>query len=252
MKKGNNIMKIVSSLNPAQPLTDLSAWRDAFVAIDKNQGHWKEGRSACSLARFFLSGRGAPEIVAALNGLLAGEEDAVECLERGAIECICPFDAYRNPRRQDMGIWGRTKNGRRFFVGMEAKVDEPFSDDTLGSACEKARKTKIEKPESHALDRINGLCDWFGVSPEDEAVRNLRYQLFHFTKGTADVADIDIRIMLLLTFHTSEYDTGKGEGNAADWNAFLKRFFVPVTGGYRLNVDKCQYPLFAVERVVGM
>ncbi len=71
MKKGNNIMKIVSSLNPAQPLTDLSAWRDAFVAIDKNQGHWKEGRSACSLARYFLSGRGVPEIGAALNGLLA-------------------------------------------------------------------------------------------------------------------------------------------------------------------------------------
>ena len=66
------------------------------------------------------------------------------------------------------------------------------------------------------------------------------------------MADVDIRIMLLLTFRTSEYDSEKGEGNATDWQAFLNRFFVPVTGGYRLNVDKCQYPLFAVERVVGM
>ena len=243
-------MKIVSSLNQSQPLTDLSSWRDAFVAIDINESHWKEGRSACSLARYFLSGRAEPEIVATLNGLLAGEGDAVECLERGEIECLCPFDTYRNPRRQDMGIWGRTKNGRRFFVGVEAKVDEPFSDDTLGSAMKKAGKTKIEKPESHALDRIQGLCDWFGVSPDDETVRDLRYQLFYFTKGTADVADIDIRILLLLTFRTSEYDTGKGEGNAADWKAFLDRFFVPVTGGCKLNIAKCQQPVFAVEKVV--
>ena len=245
MKKENYTMKIVSPLNPSQPLTDLSAWRDAFVAIDKNPSHWKEGRSACSLARYFLSGRGEPEIVATVNGLLA--DDSVECLERGEIECLCPFDAYRNPRRQDMGIWGWTKNGRRFFVGVEAKVDEPFSDDTLGSALAKAGKTKIAKPKSCALDRIHGLCDWFDVSPEDETVRDLRYQLFHFTKGTADVADVDIRIMLLLTFHTPEYDSKKGEGNAADWQAFLNRFFVPVTGGYRLNVDKCPSQVFAVE-----
>ena len=250
MGKENNTMKIVSSQNPTRPLTDLSAWRDAFVAIDRNPGHWKEGRSACSLARYFLSGRGETEIVAALNGLLAGEGDAVECLERGEIECLCPFDAYRHPRRQDMGIWGWTKNGRRFFVGVEAKVDEPFSDDTLESAFEKAREANIEKPESHALDRIHGLCDWFGVSPDNETVRDLRYQLFHFTKGTADVADVDIRIMLLLTFRTSEYDSKKGEENAADWNAFLNRFFVPVTGGYRLNIDKCPSQVFAVEMTV--
>ena len=248
MKKENNRMKIVSPLNPSKPLTDLSSWRDAFVAIDKNPGHWKEGRSACSLARYFLSGRGEAEVIAALNGILG--DDPVECLERGEIECLCPFDAYRNPRRQDMGIWGLTKNGHRFFVGVEAKVDEPFSDDMLVSALTKARKTKIAKPESHALDRINGLCDWFGVSQEDESVRNLRYQLFHFTKGTADVADVDIRIMLLLTFRTSEYDTGKGVGNAADWQAFLNRFFVPVTGGYKLKVDKSPSQVFAVEMIV--
>ncbi len=241
-------MKIVSPLNPSMPLTDLSSWRDAFVAIDKNQGHWKDGRSACSLARYFLSGRGEPEIVAALNDLLA--DDSVECLDRGEIECLCPFDAYRNPRRQDMGIWGRTKNGRRFFVGVEAKVDEPFSDDTLGIACEKAIKTKIEKPESHAPDRIHGLCDWFGVSPEDETVRDLRYQLFHFTKGTADVEDVDIRILLLLTFRTPEYDSKKGKGNTADWKAFLNRFFVAVTGGYRLDIEKCPSQVFAVEMTV--
>jgi hypothetical protein len=133
---------------------------------------------------------------------------------------------------------------------VEAKVDEPFSDDTLGSACEKAIKTKIEKPESHALDRIHELCDWFGVSPDDETVRNLRYQLFHFTKGTADVADVDIRIMLLITFRTSEYDSEKGEGNATDWQAFLNRFFVPVTGGYELNIGKCPTQVFAVEMTV--
>ena len=248
MKKGDNIMKIVSSLYPTEPLADLSSWRDAFEAIDKNPRHWKEGRSACSLARYFLSGRGEAEVIAALNGILG--DDPVECLERGEIECLCPFDAYRNPRRQDMGIWGRTKNGRRFFVGVEAKVDEPFSDDTLGSASEKAVKTKIAKPESHALDRIHGLCDWFGVSPEDETVRNLRYQLFHFTKGTAGVADVDIHIMLLLTFHTPEYDFKKGEGNAAAWKAFLNRFFVPVTGGYRLNIDQCSSQVFAVEMTV--
>ena len=247
-KKDKAEMKIVSPLNPEKELDTLSSWKDAFIAIDKNPGHWKEGRSACSLARYFLSGRGEAEIVATVNGILG--EDTVEGLERGEIETPCPFDDYLNPRRQDMGIWGRTKSGRRFFVGIEAKVDESFSENTLGSALMEAAKTKADKPKSHAVDRIAGLCDWFGVSPEDEAVCNLRYQLVHFTKGTADVADVDIRIMLLLTFHTPEYDSRKGEGNAADWQAFVNRFFVPVQGGYKLNIANCASTVYAVEKIV--
>ena len=66
MKKENRNMTIVS---PSKPLADLATWKKAFIAIDKNPRHWKEGRNACSLARYFLSGRGEPEIVSALNAV---------------------------------------------------------------------------------------------------------------------------------------------------------------------------------------
>lgn len=67
MKKENKNKKIVSPQSPAKTLTDLVAWKDAFLAIDKKPLHLKKGRSACSLARYFLSRRAAPEIVATLN-----------------------------------------------------------------------------------------------------------------------------------------------------------------------------------------
>ena len=35
-------------------ITDITSWKNAFIEVD-NSKHWKEGRSAHSLATYFLS-----------------------------------------------------------------------------------------------------------------------------------------------------------------------------------------------------
>ena len=231
-------MKILS----LREIKDMPSWKMAFCAIDKK--NWKEGRSAHALAEYFLSHNGEAGIVEKLNaGVL--EDDSIECLDEGIIELECPFDAYSHPRRQDMGIWGKTRSGKSIFIGVEAKVDEPFGD-TIADA-----RKRGEKANSNLPARINGLCSWLGVSEDDEKIQKLRYQLFYFTKGTADV-DADICVLLSLTFKTSEYDENKAKENKADWDAFIGHFFDAVSGGHRLKSTICAKPVYAVSMTVDL
>ena len=195
-------------------IKDIEAWQKEFCKCNKEQ-LWKEGFSAHSLAKYILSHRrgGGTEIRKALNSVLGN--DSVKFLCKAFIEQKCNFDGdHRHPRHQDIGIFGKTEKGRKLYVGVEAKVCEYFGNDTIES---KRRKGK-------GLVRLKALCSWLHVSENDEEIQKLRYQLFHFTKATADV-DANICVLLLLTFKTKQYKLEDGERNANDWEAFMERFF---------------------------
>ena len=49
--------------------------------------------------------------------------------------------ATRCQPRLDLGITGRTGSGESLFVGLEAKVDEPFGSETVGERYQKAIET---------------------------------------------------------------------------------------------------------------
>lgn len=218
---------------------DMAAWEKAFCTIDSEK-HWKDGRSAESLARFIIEHNGAEKIRIIVDSLLT--RDRVVCFENAEIECECPFDSYPTPRKQDMGIWGLTSSGKKFFVGIEAKVDETFGP-TVGKALSDAIQYQTKHPKSKRVDRINALCDNFGVS--HNAVDDLRYQLFHYTAGTACVPNVDIRIMLTLVFKTKRYGTNlydekKVIRNKQDYDKFRERFFVEDCGRWQLK--KCGLP----------
>lgn len=222
----------------------MDAWRDLFCEIDSAK-HWKEGRSAQSLAKFILERNGEREIKAAVNSVLYN--DNVDVLTDAVIECNCSFDRYPTPRRQDMGIWGKTVAGKRFFIGLEAKVDESFGP-TVNEAIIEAVAYRDQHPKSKRVDRITELCRSFGVAA-DEASK-FRYQLFHYTAGTANVPGIDIHIMLTLVFKTSMYNEGKGTQNKLDYDNFIARFFEKKKGCWQLK--KCALPArpYAIYRVV--
>ena len=235
---------------PSCPLDSIEKWRDAFCKIDGDTRHWKPGRSAQSLAEWVLSGEACKTIANELKKLAELKDDPVRHFDRAKIECPCPFDSYPNPRRQDIGIWGRTESGKTFFIGVEAKVDESF-DRTLREVTESAKAKRSNCPSSQGLARIDDLCKWFGINICDDSIcdndANLRYQLLHFAKGTADVGDVDFRIMLLVTFQTDSLDSQKAQENIDDWNNFLKRFFVFDSGESHLDVPSEHNPLIALK-----
>ena len=224
----------------------MNAWRDLFCEIDSIK-HWKKGRSAQSLAEFILERNGEREIIAAVNSVLY--IDKVDALTDAVIECNCSFDCYPTPRRQDMGIWGKTVSGKRFFIGIEAKVDESFGP-TVSEAISEAIAYRDQHPKSKRVERITELCRNFGVTAEQ--VSQLRYQLFHYTAGTASVPGIDIHIMLTLVFKTSEYNESKGRQNKLDYETFIDRFFEKKKGRWQLK--KCTLPArpYAICHIVDL
>ena len=212
----------------------MKAWEEAFCKID-HRTHWKDGRSAQSLAKFVVERNGVYTIQSIVDSVL--REDKVEELQDAKIECKCPFDAFSTPRCQDMGIWGRTVAGKKIFVGIEAKVDESFGP-TVGEALSDAVEYKNQHPNSMRVERIKALCEKFGVLHDE--VDDLRYQLFHYTAGTAFVPDVDVRLMLTLVFRTNLYDEKKAVLNKLDYDKFMARFFIEDCGRWQLK--ECRLP----------
>ena len=107
-------------------VTDIESWEDAFKEVDEAK-HWKEGRSAKSLAQYFS----LPNIDQS-NGIKLIKEYVDICgfknFEpiRARIEHESRFDKFRGKgRMHDMVIWGN-EGKRHLVICIEAKVDEPF------------------------------------------------------------------------------------------------------------------------------
>ena len=154
----------------------MKAWEEAFCKID-HRTHWKDGRSAQSLAKFFVERDGVNTIKTIVDSVLF--EDKVEELQEGKIECECP------------------------------------------------------------------LCDKFGAA--HNAVEDLRYQLFHYTSGTACVPDVDIHVMLTMVFKTRLYVDKKATQNKSDYEKFLGHFFFEDSGRWQLKkcgLPSCPYAIY--------
>ena len=178
--------------------------------------HWKPGRSEYSLAEFIIDRNRADalrERVAAVLG------EPVE-FEKGVPKYEVSFDEYRNGHVHDLGLFGKAKSGKSLFVGVDAKVDEPFGNfvSEEWAAADKVKKGgKItRKPE-----RIRKLCARFGPGVT-EGSDDIRYQLLHGVAGTVD-ADADLFVFYVIVFRTGLYDAEKGKQNHEDYRRFVKR-----------------------------
>ena len=213
-----------------EPLS-LENWRKEFFKLDPMaETHWKIGGSAYSLADFLVNRSGEERIKEIVGKVFKNDLPVV--IESGEIEFACQFDKYNGPRKQDIGIWGKTKSGRRFFVGVEAKVNETFGN-ALKDERQEAVKEKEKNDRSNKVDRIDELCHRFGCDWAE--IPEIRYQLLHFTAGTACVKDVDVCIMLTIVFHTDSYNEKTGQNNKDDYNMFMEKFFEREEGIWRLK-----------------
>lgn len=184
--------------------------------------HWKEGRSAYSLADFILNHEGSRILEERISGVLSRSVE----FESSTVEYRARFDSYRgNPSNLDLGLFGSVDSGASLFVGLEAKVDERFGDGTVCERYESALKEKLKNPRSNAVARIEELLsNYFSEesSPCVSRFSDVGYQLLTGTAGTA-ATQKDLMVFYVMVFKTHLYDESKGNNNLADFQRFIER-----------------------------
>ena len=214
-----------------------SNWKEGFVAVDEAR-HWEEGRSAERLAHDFSDGTPSSGEKSLRNAirLFLNTDDIV--WRKAFIEHGSKFDNYRRPRMQDLAIWGEA-DGKTFFIGVEAKVDEPF-----GSKNVKEQKEYIEslKRNSKAGDRLKELTEDFLADINEDESGEIRYQLLYYLAGSFR-EDADIIIMPVFAYHSDKYAPKKGHDNFEAYEYFMKKLgFSKIDG----NVKEMEAAYFKV------
>lgn len=99
-------------------ISNIAEWEN-FAFSGKKAKHWKEGRSAFSLADYVSNNNGKQRIIE----LVSAQINDDFTLDLAHPEYEARFDSYGHGREHDLGIFGKTASGKKIFVGVEAKVD---------------------------------------------------------------------------------------------------------------------------------
>lgn len=217
-------------------VTSMEEW-EGIYANPKQSHQWKQYRSAYSVAEFILNHNGKDIIQRCVSEGLGYDVE----LERAIPEYELRFDQYGRGRVHDLGIFGHTKTGQSLFVGVEAKVDEPFGSSVLDSYLSSKAK-QIAGISTNAPERIEQLLALHFTTP-DPAMFDVRYQLLYATAGTL-AAEADIHMLYVIVFKTPLYDESIGANNYRDYIQFMdkvgaKELHLPTKEavGYKLNLQ---------------
>ena len=104
-----------------QTIETMAEWKRLYDS-PRTKHQWKEHRSAYSVAEFILNRNGAEALRARVSDAIG---ETVQ-FERNTPEMEVRFDQFGRGRMHDLGISGKSASGKSVFVGVEAKVDEPF------------------------------------------------------------------------------------------------------------------------------
>jgi hypothetical protein len=196
-----------------RPITNLAEWAEIYSS-PRSSHQWKEHRSAYSTAEFFLNRDGVSSLKTRIENAL-GEN--VE-FEKAIPEFEVRFDQFGRGRMHDMAIFGETKSGKSIFVGLEAKVDEPFGS-IVRDEYLTAKAKQIAGKSTNAPERIENLLKLHFSEPNPDMF-DVRYQLLYATLGTL-AAGADISILYVIVFKTQLYDEVKSAENYRDYVQFM-------------------------------
>ena len=209
-------MKIVSS--GGNEISSLEDW-----ATLHRKRHWKEGRSAYSVADFVFNRGGTSYLESRLSEVL--RQPVSLCLITPEKEIR--FDGYGRGRVHDLGIHGIVGSDKTLFVGLEAKADEEFGP-IMQDRYKDAEKELIKNPRSKAVERLRNLPAWFSPDFDLNSMHDIRYQLIHGTAGTVGARQPDGRpydhyVFYVLVFKTNLFDEQVGRENHQDFQRFIDR-----------------------------
>lgn len=190
----------------------------------------EKGRSKLALAEFCHENNFESEMIEILKPIL-GSSVLIKEVE---FEHHSKFDNYGKGRMQDLAIKG-VSNGKKFFVGVEAKVNEPYGS-SVKSNYFNAIKLKESSTNSKKKERIEEMLKKYFPSLNTES--EISYQLLYSAVGT--LCEIgEIHILAVLEFHTSKSKDSKIESNNEQFNKFLKAVNAKVLSNknyYKANI----------------
>jgi hypothetical protein len=195
----------------------ILTWEDWEAVYEQNQGHFVPNRSAYSIAQFMLEQGGDKYLSARVSQLLP--EPVV--FQHAIPELEIRFDSYGKGRFHDLGIYGEGHDsGKSLFVGVEAKVDEPFGE-VVKDVYARAMARRGAGVSTNLPDRVDDLLALhFPAKPP--RMWETRYQLLYATAGTL-AARMDMSVLYIIVFRTSAYDPEIGKENERDFMDFMKQ-----------------------------
>ena len=196
-------------------IASLERWAELY-ANPRQSRHWKQHRSAYSVAEFVLEHNGGEVIQERLSEALKQNIR----LERAIPEYEVRFDQYGRGRVHDLGVFGLTDSGQSVFVGVEAKVDESFGP-SVKDVYLAAKAKQIAGVSTNAPARIEQLLSRHFKSPEP-ALSDIRYQLLYATAGTLAV-EADLHVLYVIVFQTPLYNEKIGAENYRDYIDFMEK-----------------------------
>jgi hypothetical protein len=196
-------------------ITSIADWAKLYES-PRSSRQWKEHRSAFSVADFIMNRNGAEALKSRIADAL---EESVE-FERVVPEFEVRFDDFGRGRVHDIAIFGSTVSGKRLFVGVEAKVDEPFGA-TVRDTYLTAKARQIAGEATNTPERIENLLKRHFTRP-DISMFDVRYQLLYATAGTL-AERADIWVLYVVVFKTPLYNETTSAENYRDYVDFMSK-----------------------------
>lgn len=198
-------------------ITTPEQWMQFAPPKDKEK-HWKDGRSAKSLAMFMTDTIQVKKLENVLNELGYNSKGIVSCTP----EANTVLPGRGNGRNHDLLMIGKD-----FVVGIEAKVSEPFG---------KSISNELIDASENKRYRINALAkELFGceINADNEV---LKYQLLTGIVGTLREANNNAKskalfLVLVFTDGIKKEDEKAVENNNKDFADFCKYIGLSVNGG---------------------
>jgi hypothetical protein len=200
------------------PITDWREW-----ARPKKASQWRAGRSAMELARAWFTAA-KPCCPTEIADLLATHPRAA-CLELSEAypEYVTSLPERGEGRNRDLLIIGSGTAGR-VAISVEAKADEPFGDETIGSYWIKATRSNTPTNAPKRIAALTTLVFGPTAVPDKDPWNGLRYQLLTAIAGAAIEASrrqADTAVVIIHEFLTQDMDVEKIESNAEDLDLFI-------------------------------
>jgi len=222
-------MKI--TIKKSVAINDAEIWHTVAPPKDSKK-QWKNGRSAKELARFATDLSFAEFITKVLDDELIKEKEFV-CEP----EAETRFEKKGNDENIDLGTGGPRNHdllmiGKNCVIGLEAKVSEPFGNNTVEQEWEKAETVNKKEKRIPGLIKFLSNKDHSDFKSTPTSIKNLQYQLLTATVGTILEAKRRkkkqaIVLVLIFTGNVAKEDGYKQkiDRNNKAFDAFNKEFF---------------------------
>lgn len=203
---------------------------------------WEEGKSAATLGRFVFEHDGIEQIESVVSNIVKSTNFSFRWSPNIAIfEHESKFDKYGKGRIHDLAL---RDSDNRIFVGVEAKVVEPFDSRDIQSAYLSGLMRRAKGDCSNITSRIESLIRRNNFRQFKKEDLSLKYQLLFSTIGTA-CEDAECCIFLVLVFKTSLYDEVAGTENYHDYQKFMNAI---TSKRISLDMDMREVEVFADEK----